>query len=1289
MLPNFPSVISLVAFSPDGQQIITAGSRWDQTVKKTVFAAWLWDLATGTRLQSFNLGDKTGISLAAFSDDGRQVMLAIGGELSLWDPATGEKIRDLHRLKSGVFSRTTLTPDGRQLLWQHGMTAKLLNVESGTTVFAVRPPPTRSTSLAGLVLAPDGKTAVLAVILRKNSKFDSQPPALLQPQGWFGMFTRSLNDELASQAKLTQSDGAYVLYVQADSPADKAGLKQDDVILKINNQDIANATQCRSVGTDLEVGAKVVLDVIRQGEPLKLEVVLGVIPSDEEAFVANRKGAELGNARAQSALANQYRYGQGLEKDLAGALKWFQKSAEQGDSYAETSLASMYSSGEGVSKDENEALKWRRRAAEQGDEDAMCSLAEAYKSGTGGISKDSSEAIKWFRRAAQKGSPGAQFSLGQIYRQGEGVPVDTDEALKWYRMGAEQGNYASQNILKSQFHQNLPTAVAFYTVDTSTGKTIHAVTTPFSSIKGVFISPNGRHIVALQDDEATVLDIESGKLIGKCQFRGQTGTIPCVAATSRGLHALLTGKNQATLWDLAENRALMNFDGFRYAGSEYALNESNASADSSPAKEGRPLIDIRNCLIRSADNRVAVLDVATAQMISLHPDIVAATQFKKDLYFLSPDNRRLLTMDPAFGRPGGFKNATQATVWDPATGQKLHAFSSPTAILAAAFSPDGQRLLTCPWSEKDNAVLLWDLATGKQLHSFEKNFNQVGFTSDGRYVLAGAVHYYFWDATKFDLARAFREEPVPTSFTNVANRRSFAFSPDGLLLATIISSMRNFRIVDQISVWNAQAGTKLRSWETNANEILFSSSGTQLLLQTGAGWKLWDVTTGDELAQIVCLGNGYDWLIATPEGLFDGTEGARYKACYRIGGGLSVVPADRFFQDFYRPGLLAQLLRGERPMPDVHLGKSLPPLVRILSPEPGVIESQQVTVEAEATDEGGGVANLAIFQNGARVLAPGETRRDGKTIFRTFQLPLVEGDNNLRVTAATDDGTWEAEPAEIMLRYEKSLAKSRLYVVAVGINKYADANLNLRYAAKDAQEIAALFQRRGKGLYAQVDVTSLLDQDATKTAIKTTLKQVAGRTQPQDTLMLFLAGHGTVIGQRYYFVPYELHKEAENLEEDISKQGLPADELSDCLASAKALKRILIVDTCASGGALGSIVKTRSGFDMRAAIDRLSRTRGIFTIAAASAVEQAQESKELGHGVLSYALLAGLKDVDAGPLAGKYAQPNGPEGVIDVMEWFNFAVGQVPRLTEKLYGAAQEVQTSTQGSSFPVLPLEE
>jgi hypothetical protein len=178
-----------------------------------------------------------------------------------------------------------------------------------------------------------------------------------------------------------------------------------------------------------------------------------------------------------------------------------------------------------------------------------------------------------------------------------------------------------------------------------------------------------------------------------------------------------------------------------------------------------------------------------------------------------------------------------------------------------------------------------------------------------------------------------------------------------------------------------------------------------------------------------------------------------------------------------------------------------------------------------------------------------------------------------------------------------------------------------------------------------------------------------------------------MVGQRYYFVPHEMRREAGPLEDDIRRQGLPADEISDYLGSAKALKRILVLDTCASGGALAMAAKTRSAFGLRGAVERLSRTHGVYTIAASASTEEAQESKELGHGVLSYALLAGLKAVDRGPLVGRYVRPANPEQVVDVMEWITFAAGQVPRLTESLYGEAQDVQYSIQGQSFPVLPL--
>src|SRR5205807_10417797 len=109
--------------------------------------------------------------------------------------------------------------------------------------------------------------------------------------------------------------------------------------------------------------------------------------------------------------------------------------------------------------------------------------------------------------------------------------------------------------------------------------------------------------------------------------------------------------------------------------------------------------------------------------------------------------------------------------------------------------------------------------------------------------------------------------------------------------------------------------------------------------------------TGDELARLITLDGGLDWLVCTPDGLFDGSPGGRDQVSYRVGGGLNIVPVDRFFKDFYRPGLLATLWRGDRVQAEGKLGQQLPPSIKILSPkQSGVIEAAEVTIEAEVTE---------------------------------------------------------------------------------------------------------------------------------------------------------------------------------------------------------------------------------------------------------------------------------------------------------------------------------------------------
>ena len=99
--------------------------------------------------------------------------------------------------------------------------------------------------------------------------------------------------------------------------------------------------------------------------------------------------------------------------------------------------------------------------------------------------------------------------------------------------------------------------------------------------------------------------------------------------------------------------------------------------------------------------------------------------------------------------------------------------------------------------------------------------------------------------------------------------------------------------------------------------------------------------------------------------------------------------------------------------------------------------------------------------------------------------------------------------------------------------------------------------------------------------------------------------------------------------------------------------------------------------------------QGVFTLAAAATGEEAQEVAELGHGVLTYSLLAALSAAEGGPLRD-HGLPSGQnESVARVLDWFGFASDQVPRLTKRYYGKEQDVQMSAAGADFPLLPLRE
>lgn len=116
--------------------------------------------------------------------------------------------------------------------------------------------------------------------------------------------------------------------------------------------------------------------------------------------------------------------------------------AEEGNLQAQTELAKAYQTGDGVQKDLVEAIKWYRQAAEGGDAQAQVGLGEMYFKGDG-IEQDLKIAAQWYRRAAEQGHHHAQGLLGRMYMKGQGVEKDNLEAYMWFILSQGDMNFGT------------------------------------------------------------------------------------------------------------------------------------------------------------------------------------------------------------------------------------------------------------------------------------------------------------------------------------------------------------------------------------------------------------------------------------------------------------------------------------------------------------------------------------------------------------------------------------------------------------------------------------------------------------------------------------------------------------------------------------------------------------------------------------------------------------------------------------------------------------------------------
>ena len=112
-------------------------------------------------------------------------------------------------------------------------------------------------------------------------------------RGWLGVRIQSVTPELAEGLKMAKPMGALIAAVTDGGPADKAGIRQGDVVVKFNGQDIDEMRHLPRIVAETAFDTSVPVVVLRQGKEMTFQVKVGEL--DE---TAENKAAESAPSRA-------------------------------------------------------------------------------------------------------------------------------------------------------------------------------------------------------------------------------------------------------------------------------------------------------------------------------------------------------------------------------------------------------------------------------------------------------------------------------------------------------------------------------------------------------------------------------------------------------------------------------------------------------------------------------------------------------------------------------------------------------------------------------------------------------------------------------------------------------------------------------------------------------------------------------------------------------------------------------------------------------------------------------
>ncbi len=143
-------------------------------------------------------------------------------------------------------------------------------------------------------------------------------------RGWLGVAIQNVTSDLAEALGLTPGKGVLVGDVTKDSPADKAGIQREDVILSVDGVETNDMGRLRTLVATKGAGNMAHVSLLRQGRKVEVDVALAELPSDlggtagkitlDDKAAGRLRGLSLG------ALSRELRQKYGIPEGLDGVL---------------------------------------------------------------------------------------------------------------------------------------------------------------------------------------------------------------------------------------------------------------------------------------------------------------------------------------------------------------------------------------------------------------------------------------------------------------------------------------------------------------------------------------------------------------------------------------------------------------------------------------------------------------------------------------------------------------------------------------------------------------------------------------------------------------------------------------------------------------------------------------------------------------------------------------------------------------------------------------------------------